>query len=191
MGYWFTNRLPTEADADEDGEVEVQSGLRAHETAYFHWSMVKPGMAWTHAISWEGSSEPAPAAKPVLSVGQRWKRRDGEVVKVDLYDSNHRYGATHPFWAAGASYTADGIFRGDGKPASGFDLVELIEPATEPEPATTPRRFASISRTVWMDHGGSQCHTLDAIADDGTAWWMVPGETEWQELPALPDREAS
>lgn len=69
MGYWFTNRLPTEADADEDGEVEVQSGLRAGETTYFHWSMVKPGMAWTHTISWEGSSEPAP---PVTTIPRRF-----------------------------------------------------------------------------------------------------------------------
>ena len=60
-------------------------------------------------------------------------------------------------------------------------------PAPQPEPAdraTEPRRFVSISRTV-HDHGP----TLDAIADDGTAWWMVADHTEWRQLSPLPARE--
>jgi len=48
----------------------------------------------------------------------------------------------------------------------------------------TPRRIISITRTV-QESGD---HTIDAVADDGTAWWMVPGEAEWTQLPALPDR---
>ena len=56
-------------------------------------------------------------------------------------------------------------------------------------PTNQRRRIISIIRTVWMDQGGSQSHTIDAVADDGTAWWMVPGEVEWSQLPALPDRE--
>ena len=46
------------------------------------------------------------------------------------------------------------------------------------------RRIVSLSRTVY-----GAVHTLDAVADDGTAWWKVPGEADWTQLPALPDRE--
>ncbi len=60
-------------------------------------------------------------------------------------------------------------------------------PAPQPEPAARAmqsRRFVSISRTV-HDHG----HTLDAIADDGTAWWKDADHTEWRQLSPLPARE--
>lgn len=50
-----------------------------------------------------------------------------------------------------------------------------------PTPLTRPRRIISLTRTV---HGAA--HTIDAVADDGTAWWMVPGEVNWTQLPALP-----
>ena len=56
-----------------------------------------------------------------------------------------------------------------------------------PEPAaltSQPRRIVSISRTVY-----GATHTIDAVADDGTAWWKVPGEAAWKQLPALPDKE--
>jgi len=37
----------------------------------------------------------------------------------------------------------------------------------------TPRRFISIRRTIDPD---TNIHTLDAIADDGSAWWMMISE---------------
>lgn len=42
----------------------------------------------------------------------------------------------------------------------------------------------SLTRTVY-----GAVHIIDAVADDGTAWWKVPGEVEWTQLPALPQRE--
>jgi hypothetical protein len=52
-----------------------------------------------------------------------------------------------------------------------------------------PRRFASLTRTVLPDGG----HTLDAIDDDGRAWWLIVGNDEapdtWTELQPLPSRE--
>ena len=113
MSDWITDRLPTEADADRDGEVAVKQRPASASHPYFHWSSVKPGMAW--------------------------RRTD--------------------YWVA-------------------------PEPAV---PATQPRRFVSISRTV--QPAG---HTLDAIADDGTAWWKVLGsddQTDWHQLSPLPARE--
>jgi len=69
--------------------------------------------------------------------------------------------------------------------------LTILVPGPEPEPVDEPaaramqsRRFVSISRTV-HDHG----HTLDAIADDGTAWWKVADHTEWRQLSPLPARE--
>ena len=60
-----------------------------------------------------------------------------------------------------------------------------FKPAAPAAPVSQPRRFVSITRTVYG--AGS---TIDAVADDGTAWWRVPGEVEWTQLPALPMREA-
>jgi hypothetical protein len=53
-----------------------------------------------------------------------------------------------------------------------------------------PRRFVSITRTVWRH---SNAMTLDAIDEDGRAWWLIVGRdevpTEWTELKPLPNRE--
>lgn len=56
---------------------------------------------------------------------------------------------------------------------------------------TPPRRFAYISRTV----NANGAHTLDAIDDDGRAWWLAVGPDDinapetWTELRPLPSRE--
>ena len=56
---------------------------------------------------------------------------------------------------------------------------------------TPPRRFVYISRTV----NANGAHTLDAIDDDGRAWWLVVGPDDiiapetWTELQPLPSRE--
>ena len=111
---WINDRLPTEADGDEQGYVIVSNATqRKWHTKYFE------------LVSW----------------GQSWL----------------------PFTPPAA------------KPAP-----ESVAPAT---PAPQPRRFVSITRTV-----DGAVHTLDAVADDGTAWWKVPGEVDWTQLPALPDR---
>jgi len=114
---WITDRPPTEADADSDGDVAVQQRPGQDSFAYLHWSFVKPGISWRRTSY--RPYRPAPERAP--------------------------------------------------------------EPAAR---AMQSRRFVSISRTV-HDHG----HTLDAIADDGTAWWKVADHTEWRQLSPLPARE--
>jgi hypothetical protein len=51
------------------------------------------------------------------------------------------------------------------------------------------RRFASITRTVGINY----THTIDAIDQDGRAWWLVLGESgapeTWTELLPLPSRQ--
>lgn len=53
----------------------------------------------------------------------------------------------------------------------------------------TRRRFVSITRTV---HPSKNGYFLDAIADDGTAWYclhcplLAPNEVGWKQHGALP-----
>jgi len=51
------------------------------------------------------------------------------------------------------------------------------------------RHFTSLARTVNPDG----THTLDAIDQDGCAWWLILGNDEapegWTELQPLPSRE--
>ena len=119
---WITDRRPTEADGDEDGEVLLRrfADYRRDSTtgsrdALVDWRHIGEGVPWKRTGTWES-------------------------------------------------------------------------PAT-PEPAPTPRKFASLTRTA---HGFG--HTIDAIDDDGVAWWMVIGpddcsDTEWHQLLPLPGRE--
>lgn len=112
---WITDRLPTEADGDKDGNVIILiPGNRAWCRSY--WSSVEPGQPWL---------------------------------------------AFTPPTTASTS-----------KPT----------PST---PAPLTRRIVSITRTVY-----GAIHIIDAVADDGTAWWKVPGEVNWTQLPELPKWEA-
>lgn len=68
-------------------------------------------------------------------------------------------------------------------PADAVNFLNDVAAAVE---AGKRRRIVSITRTV-VESG---LHAIDAVADDGTAWWMIAGVTDgWTQLPALPDRE--
>lgn len=47
---WITDRQPTEADGDADGEVVVLGKSECGDNlyCYSHWSLVQPGEAWFH-----------------------------------------------------------------------------------------------------------------------------------------------
>ena len=176
---WITDRRPTEADGDRDGLVIARCGLDNHVLTYLHWShpywnlVSRARLLWRHTDTWQPPATPEPEpTKPALAVGQRWRRRDGEVVTVGL-DSNGLLKAG--YWC----YQSDGIAPGAG---SHTDLIELLTPTP------TPRKFASLTRTV-TDFG----HTIDAIDEDGVAWWMTlamdDSEPEWHQLTPLPGRE--
>ena len=62
MSEWTTDRPPTEADGDEDGNVQMrQSPCNSCFTLYVHWSYVKEEVPWQHTHEWK---PPAPAPKP-------------------------------------------------------------------------------------------------------------------------------
>jgi len=52
---WITNRLPTRADGDEDGDVRLRRG---QGFGLVHWSHLGPGAPWQHTSSWKPSAEP-------------------------------------------------------------------------------------------------------------------------------------
>ena len=60
MSEWTTDRPPTEADGDEDGNVQMrQSPCNSCFTLYVHWSYVKEEVPWQHTHEWK-----PPAPKP-------------------------------------------------------------------------------------------------------------------------------
>jgi hypothetical protein len=70
------------------------------------------------------------------------------------------------------------------KPADAADFLNSIAAAVE---AGQRRRIISTNRTVHPNGVG----IIDAVADDGTAWWIAQGDDDngWRQLPPLPDRE--
>jgi hypothetical protein len=66
------------------------------------------------------------AEKPLLAVGQQWKRRDGKVVAIERL---HHY----TFWTADIPYNPDGVCRVSPSP-SPYDLIELVKQSEQVEP---------------------------------------------------------
>lgn len=124
---WITDRRPTEADGDSDGDVLARYHPDSDGHCYLHWSHVGEATPWRHWSRWQ------PPALPPLP---------------DQY----------------------------------------FQPSQPTKPS--PRRFVSVTRTV-HEFG----HTIDAIDEDGVAWWMALTtddpyqEPEWHQLTPLPGRE--
>lgn len=84
----------------------------------------------------------------------------------------------------------DGVLIVSTEDGWAFDIWKYVKPGTAwlsfRRPGIAPRRFVSVTRTVLQ----SGLHTIDAVADDGTAWWRVAGEKDgWNQLPPLPAPE--
>jgi len=181
---WITDRLPTEADADGEGDVQVPrvpggSIQKGDDWCYQHYAVVVPGQPWWSEKAAE-RVEVEPVAVPTLgfAVGQQWRRRDGKVVVIDRIDRDHPWGRTHPFWANGSSYTEKGACNASGEPGHPCDLIELV---SGPEPAPAPTR-----KVVQIAVGAE----LLLLCDDGTMWAMKTNGGPWTQLPAIPQPEA-
>ena len=203
MTDWITDRPPTEADGDRDGDIDVQRCPESEQSVSLHWSYVGPGVPWMHSDWWDDSAqpepEPEPPAKPDFKPGQVWRSRSGMICEIiaiiddptDIYNVHSNFCGGH--WH---SLNGKSCMTGSDGPDHDADLVELIrenslDPKPEPKPlnpeaiTTIPRRFATLTRTEHRD-GRSTFYATD---DDENAWWMVFGETGWQQLPPLPRRE--
>jgi len=65
-----------------------------------------------------------------------------------------------------------------------LELMELMKTAA------CDRQFAQIARSIDPENG---FHTIDAIDNDGRAWWLIVGNENapdhWTELEPLPSKE--
>ena len=57
---WITDRLPTEADGDGDGDVRMMYGPGSDDYTFAHWSHVGHGAPWQRTSCWEPPTEPTP-----------------------------------------------------------------------------------------------------------------------------------
>ena len=57
---WITDRPPTVADGDEDGEVRLANSDRS-DYRMVAFEYVHPGAPWQHTSSWVPPVEPTPA----------------------------------------------------------------------------------------------------------------------------------
>jgi hypothetical protein len=177
---WITDRLPTEADADDDGDVRVPrapggSSQKGDAWWFQHYTLIVPGQPWWSPRAAE-RAEVEPVSAFSFAVGQQWRRRDGAVVTIKRIDRDHRWGSTHPFWAEGHSYTEKGACSASGELCHPHDLIELV---SVPKPAPT--------RKVVQIAVGAE---LLLLCDDGTMWAMKTNGGPWTQLPAIPQPEA-
>ena len=54
---WITDRLPTEADGDGDGDVWMRHVSGSEYNFFAHWSHVGPGAPWQRTIYWKPPTE--------------------------------------------------------------------------------------------------------------------------------------
>jgi hypothetical protein len=67
MTEWITDRLPTAADADGEGEVSIRRGPEL--LGYMHWSCVVPGQPWwSERVPHAARPTPPPAPAPARVV---------------------------------------------------------------------------------------------------------------------------
>jgi hypothetical protein len=57
MTDWITDRRPTEADADKDGDVRIRYSPYSEDYSFVHPFHVGAGVPWKHCAEWK----PAPA----------------------------------------------------------------------------------------------------------------------------------
>jgi hypothetical protein len=60
MSDWITERLPTKADGDFDGDVRLANADRS-DYILVHWSYVATGAPWQRTSYWKPPAEPTPA----------------------------------------------------------------------------------------------------------------------------------
>jgi hypothetical protein len=57
---WITDRRPTAADGDRDGDVAMAPNASGGRFEFIHWSQVGLGAPWQHSRFWQPPAEPAP-----------------------------------------------------------------------------------------------------------------------------------
>jgi hypothetical protein len=95
---WITDRLPTKADADRDGDVHIPQGIEGAEEGpdsghfhYYHYSLIVPGQPWW---SVKAAANPTPAPAPtrkVVQIEATSESKNCYSCLYALYDDNSIY----------------------------------------------------------------------------------------------------
>jgi hypothetical protein len=95
MSEWITDRLPTEADADNDGDVKIpyKPCSIPEQGVFAHYSVIVPGQPWWSRRAVDRAAQPTPPPAPaparVVTALATWSGRvfaacsDGTVWGID------------------------------------------------------------------------------------------------------------
>jgi hypothetical protein len=134
MEDWITDRAPTKADADSDGDVLMRYSPSESDYVYVHWSYVKNGNPWKHVTPRNHPVEAPSAPKPQPQPGEVWRYRNG---KSGTVRANIPSGTSFPIVSdlgkPGGFYAhyPDGRSCADNED---YDLVERLKAAPSPKP---------------------------------------------------------
>jgi hypothetical protein len=81
---WITDRLPTEADGDGDGDVWMRRAPGSDGARFIHWTFVWPGMDWLHTSFWRPPANPAPA-QPTPTEPDRIAALEQRVAELEAF----------------------------------------------------------------------------------------------------------
>jgi hypothetical protein len=186
MTDWITDRLPTQTDADIDGDVLIPGEY--NDECFVEWATVHDGEPWQQPDRYEQIKD--------NTIEDRWITS-----RQPLESDGNKDGAVHvrkypnKSWGVNIhwSYVGPGVpwehtrdYEGVIEPIPFEALPEDIpeEPVLEKNESTPSRTFFSIKRTYVNGH------FFDAIASDGTAWWRyadgLGSNTYWIRHPPLP-----
>lgn len=169
---WVTDRLPTDADSDEDGDVMVRCRPDSDDWNWVHWEDVCwPGTPWASPPDEKANSVNAVTESSDLAAFGDW---------WDRYTTGINAKALPAFYQHIIRSTAQIAWSNAALNARRYPVPVEVN-FREADDGT--RHFVSITRTI--DINGE--HILDAIANDGTAWWNRPSEgTNWVQITPLP-----
>lgn len=175
---WITDRLPTEADGDADGEVVVLGSSECGDSyyVYSHWSLVQPGEGW-HVVS---NEEPELTQRPRWITDRQPTEADGNkdgAVRIRKYP-NKSMGA-HVHWThigPGVPWERTNDWVGDANPET-VHQEEVEAPVVLAAGQIWKR---SDGKTVTLAEPEPYCF------DDGD-YWYDQGSVYAPGLPAMVD----
>lgn len=198
---WITDRLPTEADGDADGEVVVLGNSECGDSYYIysHWSLVQPGEGW-YVVS---NEEPELTQRPRWITDRQPTEADGNkdgAVRIRKYPKKSM--GAHVHWThigAGVPWEHTNDWVNDA--SSQTDHQEEVEAPvvlaagqiwkrsdgktvtlSEPEP------YCFCDGDYWYDQGsvyapGVDIHLVEHLG-------FVPAEQAVGETPEIESEEA-
>jgi hypothetical protein len=157
---FISDRLPTETDADCDGDVRL-----AHDESYtlVKWPFVASGAPWTYTERWHEANTP----QPVLSgwINDRLPCLEDADIDGDVLVPIGDFEGEQ--WTSWENIQQGETWR--------HNIGGIVIGHTK------PRTFVSVTPRP----GGEDC--LIAVASDGTAWKLNIYTSVWEQLPALPN----